>query len=730
MKKYLFTIIFILIVQLIYAQLWQQIGPTGGYFKEFAIHPTNPSVIYVGSDDGGGIWKTINSGNSWNLLTSDFPNMTGWKITIYDAAPDTIYACELYGRYGILKSIDGGSTWNQISNGLNSSYDRMVSGLVIQSEDTILISTGESSTSNPPRTGNGVFISYNGGGFWNPAGLQGYTIPCIANNVFGTVFAGSESNGLFYTNDNGVTWLPHPNIDTNAAIHEIDVKENVIVIGASTGVYLSTDWGINFTNIGLVNSFNFDVVIHKLSPNIEIYSSTVDGLQKYSTSTSSWSIVNSTQLSGQLVIGIASDGTNIYASTFSNSPIIKSSDSGVSWNYINNNPIATELNDIYIDPVNNDRILTCMLGSYNIGGNFNKECIYETNDGGTSWARKGPQAHALCLTPNPQSSNTFYLGTFSQGLFKTNNSFSSFTNLIAGNKLIGDIVVSTVDTSIVIISEIDLDLSQVSIKRSINGGSSFTNVSSLFTNRLLFNPNDNDTVFAGTDNGIYISTDNGVSWNYWLLSGENILSLAYSNNTLYAGNNQGNLFRIANSVATDISGNWQTPIEIKSIYFLNNNLFVGLNGAEQDTIYNHHGSIWQTSNNGTSWINITNQLTSTNIYGNNIIVSDGNELYIGTYGGGIFKSNGIGLSIKENINKSIITMFPNPTNSELVFETQQISFTKQDNIKIFSILGEQLYSSSLSSQKTRIDLSNYSTGTYILVTRIDGIQKTFKILKE
>ena len=75
-------------------------------------------------------------------------------------------------------------------------------------------------------------------------------------------------------------------------------------------------------------------------------------------------------------------------------------------------------------------------------------------------------------------------------------------------------------------------------------------------------------------------------------------------------------------------------------------------------------------------------------------------------------------------------MFPNPTNSELVFETQQISFTKQDNIKIFSILGEQLYSSSLSSQKTRIDLSNYSTGTYILVTRIDGIQKTFKILKE
>jgi hypothetical protein len=92
---------------------------------------------------------------------------------------------------------------------------------------------------------------------------------------------------------------------------------------------------------------------------------------------------------------------------------------------------------------------------------------------------------------------------------------------------------------------------------------------------------------------------------------------------------------------------------------------------------------------------------------------------------GILSTNVIELN-----NEQQITIYPNPTNSELVFETQQISFTKQDNIKIFSILGEQLYSSSLSSQKTRIDLSNYSTGTYILVTRIDGIQKTFKILKE
>ena len=99
------------------------------------------------------------------------------------------------------------------------------------------------------------------------------------------------------------------------------------------------------------------------------------------------------------------------------------------------------------------------------------------------------------------------------------------------------------------------------------------------------------------------------------------------------------------------------------------------------------------------------------------------------YASSTFRKPVSSLNIGEN-QKLNVAIYPNPTNSELVFETQQISFTKQDNIKIFSILGEQLYSSSLSSQKTRIDLSNYSTVTYILVTRIDGIQKTFKILKE
>lgn len=81
-------------------------------------------------------------------------------------------------------------------------------------------------------------------------------------------------------------------------------------------------------------------------------------------------------------------------------------------------------------------------------------------------------------------------------------------------------------------------------------------------------------------------------------------------------------------------------------------------------------------------------------------------------------------------NPTQIVIYPNPTNSILTLETNGTSFSNLLDIEIFSILGERIYSSPVNSKTTTIDLSSYETGTYILVTRIDGKQKTFKILKK
>lgn len=80
--------------------------------------------------------------------------------------------------------------------------------------------------------------------------------------------------------------------------------------------------------------------------------------------------------------------------------------------------------------------------------------------------------------------------------------------------------------------------------------------------------------------------------------------------------------------------------------------------------------------------------------------------------------------------ESTVVVYPNPTNSELILKTNHTSFSEQDRIQIFSFIGERLYSTRLSSQETSIDLSAFSKGTYILSTSINGIEKSFKILKE
>ena len=76
-----------------------------------------------------------------------------------------------------------------------------------------------------------------------------------------------------------------------------------------------------------------------------------------------------------------------------------------------------------------------------------------------------------------------------------------------------------------------------------------------------------------------------------------------------------------------------------------------------------------------------------------------------------------------------VIVFPNPTSSELLLEISQISFNEGDNFILFSMLGEQMFSSRIVSQQTKIDLSTYPNGIYIIVANINGKSKTYKIIK-
>jgi hypothetical protein len=358
------------------------------------------------------------------------------------------------------------------------------------------------------------------------------------------------------------------------------------------------------------------------------------------------------------------------------------------------------------------------MGTYNLNGDYDRASIYESTNSGVTWTRKGPDSHALCITVNPLDDETIYLGSFGQGLYKTTDNFVTYTQLSLNGLSVNDVIISTEDTSTIIISEFDFVAPTTKILRSTDGGNNFTTVSTVTANKLLFNPNNNDTVYVATNTGLLISDDNGLSFSPWILTGEDCRTLAFKNNNIYTGTTNGKVFKVTNNLATDISGNWETPVEIKSILIEDNHLFVGLNGAEKDTFMILHGSIWQSDNDGQTWSDITGNITSTNIYGTNTIVSNGHELFVGTYGGGIYKSDDLNLStfIKDNGTNGSLSVYPNPSNDFIVVNLKNINST---NFIIYDALGKDASNkaslNSSSDQNLSLGISNLDKGVYTLI---------------
>lgn len=104
---------------------WKSIGPSliepqnwAGRMTCFAFHPTNRNILYAGgeghSDNGPGLWKSIDGGLSWHPLTDHLATMSVASVALDPQRPSHVYFGSGFLRpAGIWKSADGGTTWNQ-----------------------------------------------------------------------------------------------------------------------------------------------------------------------------------------------------------------------------------------------------------------------------------------------------------------------------------------------------------------------------------------------------------------------------------------------------------------------------------------------------------------------------------------------------------------------------------------------------------------------------------------
>ncbi len=309
--KFFFFIFLIFIFQFLQGQDWQLIGLNGENISALALDWSNPEVIYAGSSSDfsagkvGGIFKSTDGGAVWDTLIR---GVTVRDLDIDPRDPNVLYATlglNLLTRPGIIKSLDGGLTWFWADSGILKSPEVGPTKLIIDPKHPDTLYTGTAgiyggrfyksidggihwfSLGDTTRLRNGVTAiavdpentqiiyagtaysgnllkSIDGGNNWQVTSLPEVGIvrdikvdPFNSNKIF----CGTWHDGLFISNDKGLTWnnsvngLPSDTIFSVSLINICKNNPKNIYIGVAAwesengGIYESNDHGENWIKI-------------------------------------------------------------------------------------------------------------------------------------------------------------------------------------------------------------------------------------------------------------------------------------------------------------------------------------------------------------------------------------------------------------------------------------------------------------------------------------------------
>jgi ligand-binding sensor domain-containing protein len=149
------------------------------------------------------------------------------------------------------------------------------------------------------------------------------------------------------------------------------------------------------------------------------------------------------------------------------------------------------------------------------------------------------------------------------------------------------------------------------------------------------------SIFAGTDDGMFLSVDNGSAWTAMSvgLPQDAILSCAATDSSVYSGTLHSGIFRSRNRGVSWFAASNGFPKDS-----LDTNSYFPVNGFAKNgpalLACTVRKGVFLTANSGDLWTPINSGLTNTNVFA---MVSQGNNVFSGTgAGGGVFLSGNNG----------------------------------------------------------------------------------------
>ncbi|MEP6646258.1 MAG: hypothetical protein ABJC12_04155 [Saprospiraceae bacterium] len=597
---------------------WISLGPVGkpagpsfhtgaGRLNFIRFQPGNSNIVYVGGPDGG-LWKSTNAGNSWTTNT-DFLTVIG----VADLAIDPVNSNIMYlatgdiesdrATIGVLKTIDGGVTWNTTGFTFLPSDGYKISKLLMHpSNPSVMIVS----------TNAGVFKTTDGWNTWS----QKYCCASLTDMEFkpgdpNTMYAcGTE---LFRSTDNGDSWspvtsgLPSSNVSRIAlGVSEGNSSYVYALIGKASdqsflGLYRSTNSGTSFS-------------LRSSSPNLLGYES--DGSDS----------------GGQAFydLSIAVSPTNAEIVTTGGVNHWQSTNGGTNWNILthwngeNGVPFThADIHEINYLPGSSTTFFSC-----NDGG------LFKTTNGGTTWS---DLSNNLTLGQQTEiglsqtDANLYIAGHQDNG---TNlHSGSTWTNVSGGDG--ADCFFSTTSNDTIYYSYVN-----ATFYRSDDGGANYNEIvtglsgTADFYSRWYQDPVNSNILYAAGRDILFSSQNKGDNWDA-LVSGTGsgsikAVAVAPSDHTIVYIINSNAVSKSTDSGASFSNMTGTLPIGNASL----TDIIVSNTNADHVWVcfsgYSDGNKIFKTTDGGTTWINISDGLP--NIPMNSLVYKDESaleEIYVG-----------------------------------------------------------------------------------------------------